>query len=110
MFKIVHNKIYMTRGDTVRFDIELGNLQYHMSKIYFIVTSTPTIVDIRNIDEHPEDYLFYREGTDIEITPDDTLLLEKDTYYYQIRAIVGESEDINTLVEPESLILTPIGR
>lgn len=117
MFKVTMNKIYLTRGDTARFSIGLINIpgvqqDYELSdtdKIYFIVTEIPEIVDINDLDLDDSKYIFYKEGIDIVLDPSDTMDLEKDTYYYQVRVILGSIYgDIETIIEPTEFFITPI--
>lgn len=117
MFKIALNKMYLTRGDTARFSITLDekypNDDYVLSdkdKVYFIVTEFPEIVDIEDLGVDPTKYIFYKEGLEVIINPEDTMDLEDDTYYYQVRAILNLGGDVNTLIEPQDLFLTPRGK
>ena len=114
LFKIALNKVYLTKGDTVRFDIGLAeipgvSLDYELSdrdRVYFIVTKYPEIVDIEDL-ENPDSCVFYKTGTSITLNPEDTKDLEDGSYYYQVRAVLGISGDLNTLIEPSDFILTP---
>lgn len=115
MFKISLNKIYLTKGDTARFTISLVDLpgvkqDYELSEtdsIYFIVTKTPDIVDINSLDDN-NSCIFYKQGVSIILEPEDTKDLEEGVYYYQVRVILGESGDLNTIIEPEEFHITPI--
>ena len=115
MFKIALNKIYITKGDTARFTISLVNLpgvhqDYELSDkddIYFIVSKSNDIVDINTIEEK-DSCVFYKKGLSIVIEPEDTKNLEVGDYYYQVRVVLGESGDINTIIEPEEFHITPV--
>lgn len=115
MFKITLNKIYLTKGDTARFIISLVNIpgaeqSYELSdkdEVYFIVSRSPKIVDISNIDDS-EYCIFYKKGVSIVIEPEDTKDLDEGTYYYQVRVVLGESGDLNTIIEPEEFHITPV--
>lgn len=117
MFKIALNKIYLTRGDTARFSIGLVNLpgvtqDYELSdedEVYFIVTETPVVVDIDDIEVDPSKYVFYKKGIDITIEPEDTEDLERDDYFYQVRVILGKAYgDVETIIEPTEFFITPV--
>lgn len=115
MFKITLNKIYLTKGDTARFTISLVDLpgvnqEYKLSDeddVYFIVSRTPEVVDISDID-NPNECIFYKKGISIVIDPEDTKNLEEGIYYYQVRVVLNESGDLNTIIEPEEFHVTPI--
>lgn len=114
MFKITLNKIYLTRGDTARFTISLVNIpginqDYVLSDeddVYFIVSETPDVVDISNIDNEGS-CIFYKKGIHVIIEPEDTKTLEEGLYYYHVRVILNESGDLNTIIEPEEFHITP---
>ena len=114
-FKIALNKIYMTKGDTARFNISLDDIfekeqPYELSEkdeVYFIVTHTPKILSVDNLDSNPS-CIFYKKGISIKIDPVDTEHLSEGIYYYQVRVILGESGDLNTIIEPEEFYLTPV--
>lgn len=115
MFKITLNKIYLTRGDTARFTISLVQvpdlpLDYELSDkddIYFIVSETPDVVDISTLDNEGS-CIFYKKGVSIVIDPEDTKDLEEGVYYYQVRVLLNESGDLNTIIEPEEFHITPV--
>lgn len=115
MFRIALNKIYLTRGDTARFSIELMNspetLQDYVlsdkDEIYFIVTKVPCIIGIDDIDTNAL-CLFYKKGVNIVLNPEDTENLEEGIYYYQVRVILHTSGDLNTIIEPEEFHITPV--
>lgn len=115
MFKITLNKIYLTKGDTARFTISLVNLpgvnqEYELSDkddVYFIVSRSPDVVDITTIDNEGS-CIFYKKGISIVIDPNDTKDLDEGVYYYQVRVILGESGDLNTIIEPEEFHITPV--
>ena len=114
MFKISLNKIYLTKGDTARFTISIADIpgvtqDYELSEkddVYFIVSRTPEIIDIDNITEDPS-LIFYKKGTSIIIDSTDTQSLDEGIYYYQVRVVLYESGDLNTIIEPEEFHLTP---
>lgn len=114
MFKITLNKVYLTKGDTARFSISLVDLpgvnqEYELSEeddIYFILTTTPDIIAIEDLDKE-NSCVFYKRGMNITIEPEDTQSLEEGLYYYQVRVILNESGDLNTIIEPEEFHLTP---
>lgn len=114
LFKIALNKVYMTKGDTVRFNIGLVKIpgitvDYELSdkdRVYFIVTRRPNVVDIDDLSD-TDSCVFYKTGTSITIDPEDTEDLEDGHYYYQVRVILGISGDLNTIIEPSDFILTP---
>lgn len=114
-FKIAANKVYLTVGDTARFSISLidlpENLQnYTLSdkdKVYFIVTDSPKIVNLSEL-EDTSSCIFYKTGINILISPEDTMNLDTGEYYYQVRVILSESGDLNTIIEPTEFYLTPI--
>lgn len=114
MLKIVSNRVYLTKGDTAKFDIVLDdspgmNQEYVLSdadKVYFIVTRDPVTIDIDELDT-PSSCIFYKTGRSITIEPEDTENLEYGTYYYHVRVILAEGGYLNTIIEPEDFILTP---
>lgn len=113
MFKIALNEIYLTKGDTARFSISIdsnSNEGYTLTeedKVYFIVTKRPDIVPIENLDNNPDSYVFYKSGIDVVIEPEDTQNLDREVYYYQVRVVLSQNNDVNTLIEPQELYLTP---
>lgn len=115
MFKITLNKVYLTKGDTARFSISLTDCpgvqqDYILSDeddVYFIVSKTPDIIDITNL-ENDSNLIFYKKGTSIIIDPEDTKNLEEGIYFYQVRVLLKESGDLNTIIEPEEFHITPI--
>lgn len=115
MFKIALNRIHMSRGDNARFSITLeyddkDNQVYELSEkdqVYFIVTDIPKIISLDSLDSDPS-CLFYKTGVSILLEPEDTLHLDEGVYYYQVRVVLGESGDLNTIIEPEEFILTPV--
>lgn len=111
MIRIAYNKIYMTRGDTARFTISLEEYQqaYELTdkdQIYFIVTEDRRVIDIEDLST-PGSCIFYKEGKEVIISPEDTKELECKNYYYHVRVILAESGDLNTIIEPEILCITP---
>lgn len=113
MFKIALNEIYLTKGDTARFSISIdsnSNEGYTLTeedKVYFIVTKRPDIVPIESLDNNPDSYVFYKSGIDVVIEPEDTQNLDREVYYYQVRVVLSQNNDVNTLIEPQELYLTP---
>lgn len=113
MFRVSLNNIYLTRGDTARFNIELVSIkdksEYELSdadEVYFIVTPDKTVLPLEDIDRKDR-CLFYKQGTEIKIEPEDTKDLEEGTYYYHVRVVLGESGDLNTIIEPSDFNITP---
>lgn len=105
----------MTKGDTARFTIQLVDLSgdksaYQLSdkdEVYFIMTKYPIIVDIQDLDKE-DSCIFYKKGHPIIITPQDMKSLDIGLYYYQVRVLLYDSGDLNTIIEPEEFHVTPI--
>lgn len=112
MFKVSLGKIYLTQGDTARFNISLpADSEYQLTEddqVYFIVTNDDTIVDIDDIINGEASCLFYKEGLEIVLNPEDTESLERGTYYYQVRVVLAQGGDINTIIEPQEFNITPL--
>ena len=114
MLKIALNKVYLTKGDTARFDITLAMIpgvscDYELNdedQVYFIVTKCPKIIPIESLDTSAS-CVFYKKGRTVIINPEDTQDLEDGLYYYQVRVILRESGDLNTIIEPEDFYITP---
>lgn len=115
MFKVTMNKVYLTKGDTARFTISLINIpgvsqDYELSDsddVYFILTRSPEVVDIATIDDE-NSCIFYKKGVDVILESEDTKDLDEGTYYYQVRVILNESGDLNTIIEPTEFYITPV--
>lgn len=105
MFKIKNNKIYMTRGDTLKCKINITGpdgeeyIPAEGDTILFAVKKTSADVDCLFTVDVPYDTCI------LHIKPEDTKNLDFGTYKYDI-SITLNNGDVHTFIEVTDLVLT----
>lgn len=100
MLEINDNTIRFTRGDTVRLEITVSNLDGTVYKLKDGDLIEFTVK--KNTDSKVE--IIKKSGTDIVIEPEETTGLEYGVYTYDVQLILSNG-DIDTVIPPSELIV-----
>lgn len=99
MFAIHNNIIYMTRGDTARFDIVVKNPD---GTVYTPQEEDVIAFTVKVSAGKPA--LFTKNGSSIVINPSDTSNLANGTYIYDVDITLANG-DVNTIITESDFVL-----
>lgn len=97
MFKILDRTIWLTRGDSAEFDIQIidaGDNPYELQNGDLVEF---TVKD----NTYSDKVLIHKTGTHIAIKPEDTKLLSYKKYVYDVQVTL-ENGTINTIIPPST--------
>jgi hypothetical protein len=95
MFKIEGTKIYLTRGDSAEFNINIIDADGNPYELQEGDLVEFTIKE----DIYSSDALIYKTGTTIVIEPSDTSRLRYGTYVYDVQVTLSDGT-VDTIIPP----------
>jgi len=111
VLKKINSNIFLTRGDTARFDVS-AYTKTRSVRVPYEFTSLDVVT--MTVKETPASalYLFQKTGyittvedtavMRIDILPSDTSDLDLDTYYYDVQILIdGSIDDVHTIITGE---------
>ena len=101
MFKIEYGKIFITRGDSAAFDIEVR--QPDKRTVYELAAGDTLTFTVKPSDSEVE-HLLQKTGKTIQIAPADTQKWAYGKYWYDVQLTFADGT-INTIVPPTPFIV-----